>query len=130
MESLTNKVKETLSLSTHEKVQLPAEMTQHFVSHAPTTNAASWKDALASSATPSEGYTLTKTLVFKPKVAKTETAVLIVVVALDDTSTSAGQVAKAAGVKEARFATADAVQEALGVTVDEGIALMRSGWLM
>ena len=130
MESLTNKVKETLSLSTHEKVQLPAEMTQHIVSHAPTTNAASWKDALTSSATPSEGYTLTKTLVFKPKVAKTETAVLIVVVALDDTSTSAGQVAKAAGVKEARFATADAVQEALGVTVDEGITLIRSGWLM
>jgi prolyl-tRNA editing enzyme YbaK/EbsC (Cys-tRNA(Pro) deacylase) len=124
MESLTNKVKETLSLSTHEKVQLPVEMTQHVVSHAPTTNAASWKEALASSAAPSEGYNLTKTLVFKPKVAKTETAVLIVVVALDDTATLAGQIAKAAGVKEARFATGDAVQEVLGVTVEEGIALV------
>jgi prolyl-tRNA synthetase len=125
MESLTNKVKETLSLSTHEKVQLPNEMTQHVVSHAPTTNAASWKDALTSSTTtPSEGYTLTKTLVFKPKVAKTEKAVLIVVVALDDTATLAGQIAKAAGVKEARFATGDAVQEALGVTVEEGTALV------
>lgn len=132
MESLTNKVKETLSLSTHEKVQLPAEMSQHVVSHAPTTNAASWKDALASSSTttPSEGYILTKTLVFKPKVAKSETAVLIVVVALDDTATSAGQIAKAAGVKEARFATADAIQEALGVTVEEGISLMYWGGLI
>jgi len=56
--------------------------------------------------------------------------VLIVVVALDDTATSAGQIAKAAGVKEARFATADAIQEALGVTVEEGISLMYWGGLI
>ena len=55
---------------------------------------------------------------------------LIVVVALDDTATSAGQIAKAAGVKEARFATGDAVQEALGVTVEAGTALVCWGGLI
>jgi prolyl-tRNA synthetase len=95
-------------------------MVQHIISHVPTTDAESWKAALSTATTPSDGFALTKTLMFEAEALKTETAVLIMVVAMDNTSTSAGQIAKAAGVKEARLATVDAVQKALGVTLDEG----------
>jgi prolyl-tRNA synthetase len=99
---------------------LPESFEKHALNHAAVSNAATWKEALATGQTPAAGYVLTQTLVFKPKVAKSETAVLIVVVALDDTATSASQIAKATGEKEARFATPDAVKEALGVTVEQG----------
>lgn len=119
MEALADKVKETLSLS-HPQVTLPSSFQKYEVSHSPTSNAATWKEALAASSAPKDSL-LTKTLVFKPKVAKTQTAVLIVVVALDNSATNAAQIAKAAGEKEARFATPDIVKEALGVTVEQGI---------
>ena len=45
---------------------------------------------------------------------------LIVVVALEDTATNAAQIAKAAGEKEARFATPEVVKETLDVSVEEG----------
>jgi len=90
------------------------------VSHAPANNAAAWREALEGNKSVPENYLLTKTLVFKPKVAKTETATLIVVVALDNTATSAAQAAKAAGEKDARSATPEAVKEALGVTSEQG----------
>jgi len=121
MDSLTEKVKETLSLNSSSKVSLPSSLTQHTVSHAPTNNASSWKEALSSNtASAPTSYTLTKTLVFKPKSAKGHTAVLIVVVALEDTATNAAQIAKAAGEKEARFATPEVVKETLDVSVEEG----------
>ena len=90
----------------------------HQVTHAETSNATTWKEALAMSTIP-KNSALTKTLIFKPKVAKSETAVLIMVVALDATMTSASLVAKAAQEKEARFASADVVKTALGVTVEQ-----------
>lgn len=119
MESLTAKVKDTLNL-TQSKVTLPSSFHQHEITHAATSNATTWKEALAASKSTPKNAVLTKTLVFKPKVAKSLAAVLIVVVALDNTATNAAQVAKAAQEKEARFASADAVKEALGVTVEQG----------
>jgi prolyl-tRNA editing enzyme YbaK/EbsC (Cys-tRNA(Pro) deacylase) len=119
MQKLGEKVK-NLSMHASSQVELPDSFHKDTVTHAETNNAASWKDALANATTPSS-YLHTKTLVFKPKVAKTETAVMILVVALDDTATSASQIAKAAGAKEARFATPDTVRESLGVTVEQGI---------
>jgi prolyl-tRNA editing enzyme YbaK/EbsC (Cys-tRNA(Pro) deacylase) len=119
MESLANKVKDTLNL-TQPQVTLPSSFHQHEVTHAATSNAATWKEALATSTSIPKNAVLTKTLVFKPKVAKSQASVLIVVVALDNTVTNAAQVAKAAHEKEARFATADAVKEALDVTVEQG----------
>jgi len=119
MDALADKVKETLNLST-AKVALPSSFEKYAVTHAATSNAATWKDALAAVSAPKDAV-LTKTLVFKPKVAKTAVATLIMVVALDTTATNAGQVAKAAGEKEARFAAADVVKEALGVSVEQGI---------
>lgn len=112
-------MKETLNLS-HGNTALPPSFKKYEVTHAATTNSATWREALAGSNTPTNGYLLTKTLIFKPKVAKTQTARLIVVVALDDTATSAAQIAKAASEKEARFANADTVKEILGVTVEQG----------
>ena len=119
MEDLADKVKETMNINSPQ-VTLPLSLYKFEVSHSATSNSATWKEALASSSSTPKNSVLTKTLVFKPKVAKSQTAVLIMVVALDSTATSAAQVAKAAEEKEARFAAADLVQEALGVTVEQG----------
>ena len=119
MEALADKVTETLNL-TSPQVTLPSSFQKFEVSHSTTSNSATWKEALASTSSTPKNSVLTKTLVFKPKVAKSQTAVLIMVVALDSTGTSAVQIAKAAEEKEARFAAADLVKEALGVTVEQG----------
>ena len=121
MDALADKVKETLHLS-NAKVALPSSFEKYAVTHEATSSSATWKDALANASTPKD-YLLTKTLVFKPKVAKSAVATLIMVVALDNTATNAGPVAKAAGEKEARFAAADVVKEALGVSVEQGITI-------
>ena len=116
---IADKISETLNLSTPAKVSLPSNLEKHTVTHSAISNAATWKDALAGNAGAPEGYVVTKTLVFKPKTAKDQPAVLAMVVALDDTATSAKQVAGAVNAKDARFATADVVKEALGVTVEQ-----------
>lgn len=61
----------------------------------------------------------TKTLVFKPKTAKTATPVPIVVFALHSTSTPSGIIASNAGVKDPRLAKEDLVQEFFGVSPKE-----------
>jgi|SRR5579862_1499296 len=118
---IADKLSETLNLSsTTPKVTLPSHLEKHTVTHSATSNAATWKEALAGNTSAPDGYSFTKTLVFKPKVAKDQPAVVAMVVALDDTATSAKQVAGAVNAKDARFATADVVKEALGVTVEQG----------
>lgn len=62
-----------------------------------------------------EGACATKTLVFKPKTAKSATPVPVVVFALHDTQTPAALVALAALVKEPRLAAADLVAQVFGV---------------
>ncbi|RLV92945.1 putative proline-tRNA ligase [Spathaspora sp. JA1] len=61
----------------------------------------------------------TKTLVFKPKTAKTATPVPILLFALSSTSTPSSHVAKAAGVKEPRLANDELVQEFFSTTTKE-----------
>lgn len=121
MDALTDTVTDTLHIASSPAATIPSHLAERTATHAPVNNAATWKDALARSAVPSAPHTLTKTLVFKPKVAKTQQAVLIMVVALEATGTSSGHVAKSAGEKEARLAAADLVKETFGVTVDQGI---------
>ncbi|OBA20300.1 prolyl-tRNA synthetase [Metschnikowia bicuspidata var. bicuspidata NRRL YB-4993] len=58
-----------------------------------------------------EAALATKTLVFKPKTAKTATPVPVVVFALAATATPLGAVARLAGVKEPRLASDDLVQQ-------------------
>lgn len=61
----------------------------------------------------------TKTLVFKPKTAKTATPVPVVVFAMASTATPAGAIAKAAGVKEPRLANEALVQEFFATSLKE-----------
>lgn len=84
------------------------------VSHGACNNTAEWKAQLEGVSGLPASYVLTKTLVFKPKTPRSQTAILVVVVALEDSDTNSTLVAKAVEVKEPRFAQPDAVQAALG----------------
>ena len=66
-----------------------------------------------------ENALTTKTLVFKPKTAKTATPVPVVVIALQDTKTPTSLVAASALVKEPRMASADLVEEFFKVAPTE-----------
>lgn len=61
----------------------------------------------------------TKTLVFKPKTAKTATPVPVVVFALAATATPSGAIAKIANVKEPRMAADELVQQFFGTSAKE-----------
>ena len=118
---LADKMQEKLNFSGPNSVLLPSHLEKFSVTHAPTFNAMTWKAALAASTDVHDGYLFTKTLIFKPKLPKDQPQTLIMVVALDDTSTNSKQIASAVNAKEARFATADFVKETLGVSVEQGI---------
>mmetsp|Transcript_3089 Transcript_3089/g.3455 ORF Transcript_3089/g.3455 Transcript_3089/m.3455 type:complete len:683 (-) Transcript_3089:74-2122(-) len=75
--------------------------------------------ALSLASVSSESAVPTKTLVFKPKTAKTATPVPVVVFALQTTQTPSPAIAKAAGVKEPRLAKDDLVSEFFSVSAKE-----------
>lgn len=75
--------------------------------------------ALSLATVSAENATATKTLVFKPKTAKTAVPVPIVVFALQSTQTPSPAIASAAGVKEPRLAKDDLVQEFFSTTTKE-----------
>lgn len=92
--------------------------------HAATSDPASWKAALdaapasTSAAVPSS-YKLTKTLVFKPKTAKTATPVPVVVIASDETDTkNSTALGKKVNQKELRLAGDDLIQEFFALDKD------------
>lgn len=58
-----------------------------------------------------ERFELIKTLVFKPKTAKTATVVPLVVIAAEQTQTSSGALGKKLNLKELRLASEDLLQE-------------------
>ncbi|KAM9931133.1 hypothetical protein OXX59_000017 [Metschnikowia pulcherrima] len=66
-----------------------------------------------------ENALATKTLVFKPKTAKTAEPVPVVVFALASTATPSGNIAKIAGVKEPRMANDELVQQFFGTAAKE-----------
>ncbi|KAF8461369.1 cytoplasmic proline-tRNA ligase Prs1 [Kalaharituber pfeilii] len=86
-----------------------------FVSHGPAKNTVEWKAQLETVASelPAQ-YTITKTLVFKPKGAKPETGKLVLLIADADTQTPGSIVGKAVGGKDARTADAATIQAVLG----------------
>lgn len=75
--------------------------------------------ALSMAQVSAENAVATKTLVFKPKTAKSAVAVPLVVFALQATATPAGAIAKAAGVKEPRLAKDDLIQEFFATSAKE-----------
>ncbi|TFK95755.1 prolyl-tRNA synthetase [Pterulicium gracile] len=81
------------------------------VDHAPATSPAEWKQALDANAATPANFELIKTLVFKPKTAKTATTVPVVVIARDETETVSGALGKKLNLKELRLASADLLTE-------------------
>ncbi|KAG7661118.1 uncharacterized protein J8A68_005355 [[Candida] subhashii] len=75
--------------------------------------------ALSLATVASESSVPTKSLIFKPKTAKTATPVPIFVFALQETQTPASVIAKAANVKEPRLAKDDLVQEFFATSTKE-----------
>jgi prolyl-tRNA synthetase len=82
------------------------------VSHADTSSPATWRDTLdANPSTPAKSFQLIKTLVYKPKTAKTATPVPVVVIARDETETNSGAIGKILNLKEMRLASEDLLTE-------------------
>ena len=92
-------------------------LTPSVLTHAASPTPAEWSVSLAGS----PEATLTKTLVFKPKTAKKDTVVPVVVVCVDSAVTSSGALGKKLGLKEMRLASEDLLAEFFqGVAKDEG----------
>ena len=81
------------------------------VSHNETTSPATWREALNATSTAPKSFELIKTLVFKPKTAKTATPIPVVVIARDETETSSGALGKKLNLKELRLASEDLLKE-------------------
>jgi len=81
------------------------------ITHNDANTPAGWKDAISSSSSAPASFSLLKTLVYKPKTAKTATPVPVVVVAHEDTETSSSALAKKLNLKELRVASEDILAE-------------------
>lgn len=71
------------------------------------TTPASWSDALIGTGSAPASFQLIKTLVYKPKTAKSSTPVPVVVIAREETETNAGSIGKKLNLKELRLASED-----------------------
>lgn len=91
------------------------------LSHEPiTTDPSTWKSALeaapSSAATVPSEYKFTKTLVFKPKTAKSAAPTPLILIASEETDTKAtNALGKQVGLKELRIASDDLIKEFFGV---------------
>lgn len=81
------------------------------VAHAATTSDAAWREALQGAQGVPEKFELLKTLVFKPKTAKSATPIPVVVIAREETQTNSGALGKKLNLKELRLASEDILQE-------------------
>ncbi|KAH8101841.1 hypothetical protein BXZ70DRAFT_932155 [Cristinia sonorae] len=81
------------------------------VSHEALSSPAAWREALEASSDAPKPFELIKTLVYKPKTAKTATPIPVIVVAREGTDVNAGAIGKKLGLKELRFASDDLLQE-------------------
>jgi prolyl-tRNA synthetase len=81
------------------------------VKHAETTSPATWKEAVVASGSAPASFELVKTLVYKPKTAKSATPVPVVVIAREETETNSSAIGKALNLKELRLASEDLLTE-------------------
>ncbi|KJA18725.1 hypothetical protein HYPSUDRAFT_144576 [Hypholoma sublateritium FD-334 SS-4] len=81
------------------------------LTHAETTSPATWKDTLIASGSAPASFELIKTLIYKPKTAKTATTIPVVVIAREETETNSGAIGKALNLKELRLASDDLLKE-------------------
>jgi prolyl-tRNA synthetase len=84
------------------------------VSHEPVTNASTWTEALKTE--DASSFELTKTLILKPKTAKTAPVTPVVVIALESTETNATALGKKLSLKDCRFANEELLSETFGAT--------------
>ncbi|KAJ1032388.1 hypothetical protein NDA16_000415 [Ustilago loliicola] len=95
------------------------------VKHAAANSPESWKSAVTDVAS-ILGFSTsncTKTVVFKPKTAKSATPTPVVLIAKDDSEYNTGAVAKHIGQKEMRLAAPEVLKEFLNATKDDVSAL-------
>jgi prolyl-tRNA synthetase len=88
------------------------------VSHSATTSPAAWRDALLGSESAPKSFELIKTLVYKPKTAKTATPSPVVVIARDETETNSGAIGRKLGLKDLRLASGDLLTEFFSLDKD------------
>ncbi|KAF9066828.1 hypothetical protein BDP27DRAFT_1384122 [Rhodocollybia butyracea] len=88
------------------------------VSHAATNSPAAWRDALVTTANAPASFELVKTLVYKPKTAKTATPVPVVVIAREAASINSGAIGKKLNLKDLRLASEDLLTEFFSVDKD------------
>ncbi len=81
------------------------------VSHTAASSPQAWREALEASSSAPKSFELIKTLVYKPKTAKTATPVPLVVIARENTDVLSGSVAKKLNLKEPRLAAEDLLTE-------------------
>ena len=81
------------------------------IAHAETSSTATWKEALIASGSAPKSFEIIKTLVYKPKTAKTATPVPVVVIARDETDTSSTAIGKKLNLKELRLASEDLLRD-------------------
>ena len=87
------------------------------VDHAATDSPAAWKAALATTSAP-ESYQLLKTLVYKPKTAKTAVPIPVVVIAPETSNPNSGAIGKKLNLKELRLASEDLLKEFFSLDKD------------
>lgn len=71
------------------------------------TSPATWKDVLMATGSAPASFESIKTLVYKPKTAKTAVPVPVVVIAREETETSSGAIGKKLNLKDLRLASED-----------------------
>ncbi|CAL1708919.1 unnamed protein product [Somion occarium] len=81
------------------------------VSHAPASSPATWREALEQSSSAPKPFELIKTLVYKPKTAKTATPIPLVVVAREHTDVISTVLGKKLNLKDLRLASEDLLTE-------------------
>lgn len=88
------------------------------VSHETTTSPTTWRQALLATESAPKSFELIKTLVYKPKTAKTATPVPVVVIARDETETNSGAIGRTLNLKELRLASGDLLTEFFALDKD------------
>jgi prolyl-tRNA synthetase len=81
------------------------------ITHAETNSPASWRETLLATSSAPESFELIKTLVYKPKTAKSAIPVPVVVIAREETETSSSALGKKLNLKELRLASEDLLAE-------------------
>ena len=81
------------------------------IAHSETSSTATWKEALIASRSAPKSFEIIKTLVYKPKTAKTATPVPVVVIARDETDTNSTAIGKKLNLKELRLASEDLLRD-------------------